>query len=605
MASVAIQMKRKISAMAPGAKRSAAARLSPVALPFLLAAQTSFGQSPARESAFPWPGLVIAGLGIALALVLFLWSRERGKAGEIRRTAADSSADLQAQEILVASGAERISAILQSILEAIITTDIDGRILRVNRSAEKLLGKASADLEGAMVTEMLELRSEIERDSGFDVIAALRESLVPTQFDGLFHLQTPNAEERRVELSGAPVRPKGELDGFVLALRDVTDRQLVEAELANAQKLESLGLLASGIAHEFNNLLTIALGNLSLLSTEDELADALGPPLGEVEKALLRARGLADQLLTFASGGVPRNQPTDLADLVRRSVSMVFRDDDKLFDLDLPEDLPEVDVDPDQITQVLNNLLLEARQGAEGSKVRISARQERVGGVRGTKLAPGLYLRLDIFDGGQGLSPEEQERIFEPYASQRGGTTGMGLATSQAVVKRHRGAIEVKSEAGEGTTFSLLLRAAKRAKVRRPKTAQPSRRPTSGRVLIMDDEHSILALLSAALKRLGFEAVTTTDGEAAIEAAQSARQDGSPFDVAILDLKIPGGMGGIDAAAALRDKEPELLLVASSGYSQNPALVEPRRHGFDEALVKPYRIPDLAKLFDRLLASAP
>ncbi|MEO1087823.1 MAG: ATP-binding protein, partial [Acidobacteriota bacterium] len=343
----------------------------------------------------------------------------------------------------------------------------------------------------------------------------------------------------------------------------------------------------------------------SLLQTEEELGDGLALPLDEVEKALVRARALSDQLLTFASGGVPRNRPVDLADLVNRSISMVFRDDAGLFELEVPEDLPHVDVDPEQIGQVLNNLLLEARQEAGDGKVRISARPEKVGGIRGTKLAPGSYVRLEIFDGGAGLSGEEIARIFEPYVASRRSGTGMALATSQAIVKRHRGAIEVSSEVGTGTTFSILLRTAKGARKKQPKAAAPARRPSSGRgrVLIMDDESSILTLLSAALKRLGFETVATTDGRSALEACQAARDEDSPFHVAILDLTIPGGMGGIEAAAGLRDLQSDLLLVASSGYSQNPALVEPRRHGFDEALVKPYRIPDLAKLFDRMLGS--
>ncbi|MEM1181162.1 MAG: ATP-binding protein, partial [Acidobacteriota bacterium] len=465
-------------------------------------ASPAFAHTDAVGRPSAWP-LAAAGLGVLLVVLAGLWwRREQELRGQIQRSAADSSADLEASRVEVASGAERISAILQSILEGIITTDIDGRIVRMNRSAEKLLDKSSSELAGLSLGEAVRLRSEEEGEEGFDALASLRESLTPTQFDGLFHLAMADGSERRIELSGAPVRPQGELDGFVLALRDVTDRQLVEAELAKAQKLESLGLLASGIAHDFNNLLTIALGNLSLLQTEEELAEGLTLPLDEVEKALVRARALSDQLLTFASGGVPRNRPIDLAELVNRSISMVFRDDSGLFDVDVPDDLPNVDVDPEQIGQVLNNLLLEARQEAGEGKVRISARREKVGGIRGTKLAPGSYVRLEIFDGGAGLSGDEISRIFEPYVASRRSGTGMALATSQAIVKRHRGAIEVTSEVGSGTTFSILLRTAKGARKNKPKTTERARRSSDGRgrVLIMDDESSILTLLSAALK---------------------------------------------------------------------------------------------------------
>ncbi len=377
--------------------------------------------------------------------------------------------------------------------------------------------------------------------------------------------------------------------------------------MAQAEKLESLNLLASGIAHDVNNLLTIMLGNLSLIEAETAGADlppALRQPLTEIEKALLRSRGLSDQLLTFASSRTPRHRSSDLGELVRSSAGMVFRGDLTAFSLDLPESLPPVDVDPEQIVQVLNNLLLTTSQ-CGASMVEISVEKLRVG-LGKTKLKPGSYVKLRISDNGAGLSPRDVATLFDPYSSTQMGTTGMGLATSHAIIKRHRGAIEVESELGRGTTFTVLLRTAKISDSAHgvATVQQRAAAPDRGRILVMDDEHSILTFLRATFKRMGFDAVTTTDGDAAIAAARTADEQDSPFLLAILDLNIPGGVGGVEAAKSLRRSHPDLLLVASSGYAQKSLMVNPQQHGFDAALSKPYRISDLGQLVNRMVGAA-
>ncbi|MCG8458253.1 MAG: ATP-binding protein [Holophagales bacterium] len=497
--------------------------------------------------------------------------------------------------------AARLDALLEAALEAVIVTDREGRIQALSAAARRLVGGSLEAHRGRPLIEVLPLRSEAEAEASFDPVSELRSAGEPTRFGDLYLYEQEGGRTVHLEVSGAAVGEAADgTGGFVLALRDVTDRQMFEVELAKAQKLESLGLLASGIAHDFNNLLTIMMGNFSLLQADSSLPEELRTPIAEAEKALARARGLADQLLTFSTGGGARTRSTDLGELIRDSASFVFRGAKSRCVLDLPGNLPPVDVDPEQISQVFNNLLINARQAmADRGTVRVKAEAIKIG-LGKTKLRPGSYVRVTLEDDGEGIAAETLGQIFDPYFTTKQSGSGLGLATSYSIIKRHRGSIEVESEPGKGTTFMLWLRTAKRPVERKPEESQ-AESEIRGRVLVLDDEHSILALLSAALKRLGFEAVTATDGRVAIEACEAALEAGQPFQLAILDLLIPGGMGGVETAAELARIQPSLLLVASSGYARNPALVDYADYGFHQVLVKPYRISDLASLLDELL----
>ncbi|MEM8929985.1 MAG: ATP-binding protein [Acidobacteriota bacterium] len=578
------------------------------------AAQETAAQETATQGAGGAPWWLAGLLAIALvATAARLLQRESAFRKERDRRDADDRADLQFSRERLAAESERLTATVGTILEAVVATDTDGRVTAVNRAAEDLLERPTTELLGRPVAEIMPLVPEAEPDAAFDPMAVLLDDNAPIRFGERYIYRRPTSDKpAALELSGAPVHPEdGSLEGYVLAARDVTDRQTVEAELAKAQKTESLGLLAGGIAHDFNNLLTIILGNFSLIQSEGSLPASLVEPFDEAEKAAVRARGLSDQLLTFASGGAPKTASTDLGAMLAESVAFAFRSSRDTAppkvrcDLDVPEDLPPVDVEPEQVAQVFNNLLVGARQATGEGVVEVHARARKIA-LGQAKLRPGTYVEVTIRDHGEGLPSEALEKIFDPYFSHEKGLAGLGLATSYSIIKRHRGSISVESTPGEGTCFTVLLRTAKGpARPRQaPKKERVEEPRSRGRVLVMDDEHSILALLSAALKRLGFEAVTTPDGQAALDACQEALDADDPFQLAILDLTIPGGMGGVDAATALAKIQSDLLLVASSGYARNPALIDYRDHGFHQVLVKPYRIPDLAELLDSLLGPA-
>jgi PAS domain S-box-containing protein len=562
------------------------------------------------------PVVVLLSLGVAgLAIAFFLLrsrliaarsEAEAARAEAARLAAMPASAAAPVAATLRTSSRVRpnveLEMALASVFEGVIFTSSSGVVGRLNEAALALLGKGEKEVVGQPISEVLRLEPEDHPGTRLDLLDELRHKALPGPFEGACRYEPPGKEPILVELAGAPLfdaAETGGLKGFVVVVRDIGERRRFEAEQNRAARLESLALLAGGIAHDFNNLLTILLGNLSLLQADEKLPSTMVEPLTEAEKAVLRARGLADQLLTFASGSAPKTRAHSVADLIRESVSFVFRGAKTRCELSLPDDLKPAEIDPQQIHQVLNNLLINARQAMpEGGLVEVKAENLRVG-VGMSKLRPGSYVKVVIRDHGPGIDPAVQAKIFDPYFTTKKDGTGLGLSTSSSIIKRHRGIIEVDSSQGDGATFTVLLPAA-RGPVESPSPPAPNQ-SRRGRVLVMDDESSILSLLSAALKRLGFDPVPTSDGKAAIEASAAAAAKGQPFDVAILDLTIPGGMGGVEAAGLLRAAYPNMLLVASSGYAQNPVLLNFRDFGFDQVLVKPYRIQDIAQLLAALL----
>ena len=398
---------------------------------------------------------------------------------------------------------------------------------------------------------------------------------------------------------------------WVLALRRRVERQTeqiraqlekearLQAELERSSRLESLGVLAGGIAHDFNNLLTAILGNLGLASMDKHAMKAVGDCIGEAERGARRAKDITQQLLTFAKGGDPVRTSVYLPDVVKEAAGFARHGSNVRFDLDCRCNLPPGDVDAGQISRVVHNLVLNAAQAMpEGGVVRIGLTAVTVALGDVGVLPAGTYLKLTVADSGKGIAPENLSRIFDPYFSTKsqGGNCGLGLATVRSIVKKHNGHIDVESRLGEGTTFAIWLPAAAQPKVTRVATAPASpngRGPA--RVLVMDDEDVIRRVAGRMLSLAGHETVFAADGAEAIQAYATARDSAHGFDLVIFDLTVPGGMGGKDALAELIKLDPSIRAVASSGYSSDPVMANPRTYGFCATLPKPYDIPDLMR----------
>jgi PAS domain S-box-containing protein len=390
-----------------------------------------------------------------------------------------------------------------------------------------------------------------------------------------------------VEVTAIAVAPSCETE-HVVFVRDITERKKSEVALANMQRLESLGVLAGGIAHDFNNILTGLVGNLSLMRADLPAdAAALRELVDEAELAAQGATGLARQLLTFAKGGAPIKKVLDLGRLLRDAAGFVLRGSGASCEFDLAEGLWPVEADPGQMEQVVHNLALNAAQSmGGGGAVRIRAAN--------AEMPQGRYVEVAVADQGTGIPENDLAHVFEPYFTTKAKGRGLGLSIVHSIITRHGGSISVDSKVGQGTVFRFLLPACAAAAEAPVRETAPSR--VGGRVLIMDDDPVVTRILTRMLKRQGCECAEVLDGEAALSAYAQAEAAGRRFSLVIMDLTIPGGMGGKDAVRRLKEKFPDARVAVSSGYANDPALANFAEFGFDAALTKPYRLEDVSKL---------
>jgi PAS domain S-box-containing protein len=378
-------------------------------------------------------------------------------------------------------------------------------------------------------------------------------------------------------------------------------RQQEEQQMRHVQKLESLGILAGGIAHDFNNVLTAILGNISLArlglkpgANEHEL-------LREAEKAAIHARDLTAQLLTFSKGGQPIKTAVALDPVIRDAASFALRGSRSKADLRLAPGLWPVEADAVQLGQVFHNLLVNAHQAMpQGGLVQVQAANRTIAPAETAPIPEGHYVEIHVQDQGMGIPEEVLPRIFDPYYTTKNTGSGLGLAVVFSVLKNHRGHISAQSKVGVGTTFTLLLPAS--AQTVAPKAASAETlRPGAGRILVLDDEEMVSKTMARMLKRLGFEATCVSDGLAAIASYQEATASGQPFDAVIMDLTIPGGMGGQEAVKRLRQLDPQVRAIVSSGYSSDPIMSEYAAHGFAAVMAKPYTAQTLKTVLDQVL----
>ena len=383
----------------------------------------------------------------------------------------------------------------------------------------------------------------------------------------------------------------------------VRESQL-QAELQRATRLESLGLLAGGIAHDFNNLLTIVMGNLSLASLAETLDAETARCLREALKAVSRAKDLTQQLLTFSKGGSPIRGAVSLGDIVREVADFALRGSKIRSEIVIPPDLWSADVDKGQIGQVVQNIVINAREAmTDGGLIGLELSNDVIAPGHAA-LTPGRYVRLAISDTGPGIPADYLSRIFEPYFTTKKTGSGLGLATVYSIVKKHHGHLTVQSELGRGSRFDVWLPAAET-------DATPSGHPSAppfvvsgtsrGRILFMDDEPDIRRVGQAMFDRLGFETITVSDGAEAVQEFVRASASGRPYDVVVLDLTVPGGVGGRQAMEELLRIDPQVRAIVSSGYSNDQVLANYRQHGFRARVSKPYEFSDLERTVQSVL----
>jgi PAS domain S-box-containing protein len=497
---------------------------------------------------------------------------------------------------------EQLAATLVSIGDGVIATDTEGRIVMLNHAAERLTEWSQAEAAGHPVGELFNLGGTSARSSRINGVVSEVTSRGGLEISDVpLVLVNRKGEERIVEISGAPVQTTdGKNLGAVLAVRDITEKHKLEKELAKIGKIESLGLLAGGIAHDFNNLLTAIIGNLSLAKMEAKDNRACSDILDRIEVVSQRAVNLTRQLLTFSKGGDPIKKTASIVELLEESVSFLLAGSNVRSHFSVEGDISPVDIDPDQIVQVLHNLIVNTMQAMPGGG-NLSIRVQNVSDTRWLPLPPGRYVRISISDEGVGIPQKHLGRIFDPYFTTKEYGSGLGLAITYSIIKKHGGHIDVESSEGVGSTFNVYLRASEAGGIQEESPASsalPRRR--RGRIMVMDDEEYILDLAVNMLEHFGFEVAGARNGEEAIQAYRRAMDEDKKFDVVIMDLTIPGGMGGRETLAGLKVVDPGVVAIVSSGYSSDPVMANFAAHGFRGVLMKPYTIEDMIQVIDEV-----
>ncbi len=386
----------------------------------------------------------------------------------------------------------------------------------------------------------------------------------------------------------------------LISVMDITERKRMELELQKIQKLESLGILAGGIAHDFNNILTAISTNLSMARLYGELREDISQMLSDAEKASLRAQGLTQQLLAFAKGGTLIKKTVSIPGLIRDTAEFALSGSNARCEYALADDLWLVEADEGQIGQVLQNLVINADQAMpRGGTIRIVADNVVVSGKEFLPLKAGLYTRISVADQGIGISKKDMSNIFDPFFTTKQRGSGLGLTTAFSIVNNHGGHIEVDSVVEEGTTFNIYLPALGRTSAEKE---PPGQMLTSGdgRILLVDDEEIIWKATGEALTRMGYEVRFAEDGAVGIELYQEAMNANRPFHAVIMDLTIPGGMGGKETIGKILRMDPWAKIIASSGYSNDPVMSNYQEHGFCGVITKPYRIQELGDLLSRI-----
>ncbi|MFT5050176.1 MAG: PAS domain S-box-containing protein [Chlamydiales bacterium] len=512
----------------------------------------------------------------------------RRNSGRLEREVLARTRELSESQAATERQRVRLELTLANIADGVAAISHNGEILVWNRAAHRVTGWSPEEAIGRSLTDLL----------GAQALAPDRAGRPATEVT----LRT--GASRHFDIASVETAAVGDMPaGRVVVFRDVTDRLTLDRKLVREEKLAALGLLAGGIAHDFNNLLTVIIGNLSLPLPPTLASGLFAESMQDARSAANRARLLTLQLLTFSKGGEPVRQAVSVADILDDGSSFMFSGANVACEIDVANDLRLVDVDEGQMGQVFHNLMLNAREAMpEGGTVKIRATNLS---EAPPFLTEGKYILIEFEDEGVGVSENDLAHIFDPYFSTKSRGSGLGLAIAYSVVQRHGGHVTVNSTIGKGTTFRIYLEASVE---QLPDHSAPETIPRHGsgaRILIMDDEDAILRVVSSILTASGYRTSCSRTGEEAIAMYEQAIADATPFDAVIMDLTIPGAMGGKQAVLHLRRIDPDVCAIVASGYSNDPIMARANEFGFCAGISKPFGSKELREVLEQALRNKP
>jgi PAS domain S-box-containing protein len=498
------------------------------------------------------------------------------------------------------SSQNMLQTVLDTIPAAVFWKDRDFRYLGGNRTWLDAVGiKSSAAVVGKSDYDLP--WEQAQADSFREDDRKVMESGIPENniIEPFLRADGTNAWARTNKV---PLRDAdGNVIGVLGTYEDITERKQMEEELYKAQKLESLGLLAGGIAHDFNNLLAGIFSHIDLAraaSKDGVVSNHLSTALSAID----RARNLTGQLLTFAKGGAPVLETGDLSPVIRNASNLALSGSNVSCALNIPDGLWSCDFDKNQIGQVIDNMIINARAAMPaGGTILISAMNISLKAGEKGALQPENYVKISIHDDGTGIPEEVLPKIFDPFFTTKQKGNGLGLAICHSIVKRHGGWIDVESAPGKGTTFHIYLPASRKTSAMVSPQKQASFHRGSGRILIMDDEEIIRQSVGKILDTLGYSVECTRDGKETLAFLAEEIRAGRSFSAILLDLTVPGGMGGKEVALEIQKMNIKTPCFVTSGYSNDPVMSNPTNYGFTDSICKPFTIDDFAAMLNRYL----
>ena len=509
-----------------------------------------------------------------------------------------SSASAEGEALPAALVAEAFGTLAESVLVA----DARGKIIFANAAAAKVIQLPLDKIRTQSVGDVFRLVNRQSHRPGDDPVDRALNADQPIPLISADALLAPIEGEPATPIvwtARAVFSADNKPRGVVIIFRNPEEMTLTPEELVKANRFESLGLLAGGIAHDFNNLLTTILGAVSL-AKDNRNYDALG----DAEKACLTAKGLTKQLLAFAKGGAGTQIVCASKEILEDSIKIAAAASTAEVALEVPEGIEPVMVDRAQMLQVFQNLIVNALQAMPPPphlpRLQIRAANLTLAADQVPSLPAGDYVEFEVRDNGSGIKPEHVEKIFDPFFTTKKHGTGLGLATVLSIVRKHGGQLGLDTEVGKGTAFTVYLpKADKPVEVQARKAA--SLRFGTGRVLFMDDDAKISALTATMLQSLDYKFDLAKNGDEAITFYKRYQNIGRPYDAVIMDLTVVGGMGGEECFKALKELDPEVRAIVSSGYDNDDMARKYLDMGFCGYLTKPYRVTDLGKVLKAVL----
>ncbi len=516
---------------------------------------------------------------------LRVWSLEEGVyAVFLNETTVNITERKCEAEKLLSFDRELLKVTLNSLDEGVVTTDPENQIVVFNKAASMMTGYSPQEAIGKPISKIFYCLNDLTSEP-VDVMADY-----PTPHQLV--LVTRDLREVTVVINRSSIqKARGQTIGTVFVIEDITEKQKIGQEMLKTAKLESLAILAGGVAHDFNNVLAGILANLQLAATKLKKHEDISKNLETTAGITRKASELTKQLLAFAKGGNLVRKSTSIIDLIQDTVHFILSGSKVKAEFYLPQDLWIVDIDEGQITQVINNITINAKQAMPiGGVLQIYGENVTLDGT--DQHIPGKYVKLTLKDHGIGIPEGIIDKIFDPFFTTKKTGNGLGLSTSYSIIKKHNGYLEAESTPGIGTTFYIFLPASIRPlEVKKVKSEIVV---SDGiKILLMDDEESIRNVSGEMLTYFGYQVSLARNGQEAIKLYKEAKENGEAFDAVIMDLTIPGGLGGIETMAVLRQMDPDIKAIITSGYANDQVMSDYQKYGFSGVAIKPYKVNEL------------